>query len=221
MRRYQAVLFDCDGVLVDSEPLTMGVLRDMLEERGWRMSLRECMQLFVGKQTKDEAARIERETGQPFTTEWLHSFWARRDVALRERLQPVAGAPALVQQAHAYAQGQIACVSGADRDKLALALGMAGLTKWFGAHVYSGHDMPRSKPHPDVYLAAMQALRVEPARCLVIEDSLSGVQAGAAAGATVVGFGSPENPVVTPASLRAAGATHVVTHLEQVPALWA
>ena len=101
MRRYQAVLFDCDGVLVDSEPLTMGVLRDMLEERGWRMSLRECMQLFVGKQTKDEAARIERETGQPFTTEWLHSFWARRDVALRERLQPVDGAPALVQQAHA------------------------------------------------------------------------------------------------------------------------
>ena len=53
--RFDAVLFDCDGVLVDSEPLTMGVLRDMLEERGWRMSLQDCMQIFVGKATKDEA----------------------------------------------------------------------------------------------------------------------------------------------------------------------
>ena len=131
--RFDAVLFDCDGVLVDSEPLTMGVLRDMLEERGWRMSLQDCMQIFVGKATKDEAARIERETGQPFTTEWLHRFWARRDVALREHLQAIPGAAALVQQAHALTGGQIACVSGADRDKIGLQLSHTGLLPWFDA----------------------------------------------------------------------------------------
>ena len=62
---HQAILFDCDGVLVDSEPLTMRVLRDLLAERGWDMSLKECMQRFVGKATRDEAALIEARTGQP------------------------------------------------------------------------------------------------------------------------------------------------------------
>lgn len=219
--RFKAVLFDCDGVLVDSEPLTMQVLRDMLEERGWKMSLQECMRIFVGKATKDEAARIERETGQPFTTEWLHSFWARRDIALRAHLQTIPGAPELVRQAHAATNGRIACVSGADRDKLALQLGLTGLLPWFDGRCFSGHDMPRSKPHPDAYLAAMHALQVTPADCLVIEDTVTGVCAGAAAGATVVGYCHDDNPVVTSAMLEQAGARHVVRHLAAIPAWWA
>ena len=67
--KFEAVLFDCDGVLVDSEPITNGVLRDMLEERGWKLSLAECMRIFVGKAVKDEAATIEAHTGQPLTEE--------------------------------------------------------------------------------------------------------------------------------------------------------
>ncbi len=221
-QRYAAVLFDCDGVLVDSEPITMGVLRDMLEELGWRMSLAECMRIFVGKATKDEAARIEQETGKPFTTAWLHQFWANRDVALKARLQAVAGAPQLVQRAHAYTQGKIACVSGADRDKLTLQLQLVGLQSWFAAHqVFSGHEFTRSKPHPDVYLAAMQALQVPAERCLVVEDSTTGVLAGARAGAVVVGYAHPDNPVVTAEQLLAAGASHVVQHLGEVQQLLA
>lgn len=218
--KFDAVLFDCDGVLVDSEPLTMGVLRDMLEERGWRMSLQECMDIFVGKATKDEAVRIERETGQPFTIEWLHSFWARRDVALRDHLQAIPGALELVQQAHALTQGQIACVSGADRDKIGLQLGKTGMLPWFEGRIFSGHDMPRSKPHPDVYLAAMAQLRVPATQCLVIEDTVTGVRAGVAAGATVCGLCLPGNPVVSPEQLRTAGAQHVVEKLDHVRDFW-
>ena len=76
--KFEAVLFDCDGVLVDSESITCGVLRDMLQEQGWTLSLRECMDLFVGKMVADERMRIERETGKPFTEAWLAEFRARR-----------------------------------------------------------------------------------------------------------------------------------------------
>ena len=216
-QRFAAVLFDCDGVLVDSEPLTMGVLRDLLEERGWKLTLQECMQIFVGKATRDEAARIERETGQPFTTEWLHGFWAARDVALRAQLQPVAGAPELVRLAHVHTQGQIACVSGADRNKIKLQLALTGLTDWFRADcIFSGHEFARSKPYPDIYLAAMQQLQVPAGECLVIEDSVTGVRAGAAAGARVVGYACPHNPVVTAEALLQAGAFAVVSELSQI-----
>ena len=108
----QAVLFDCDGVLVDSEPFTMQVLRDLLAARGWDMTLTECMRLFVGKATRDEAALIEARTGQPFTQEWLEYFWAERDKALRQHLQSVPGAANIVTHAHTLMDGRIACVSG-------------------------------------------------------------------------------------------------------------
>jgi phosphoglycolate phosphatase-like HAD superfamily hydrolase len=69
--RYEAVLFDCDGVLVDSEPIVNRVLRAMLAERGWLLSEEECLALFVGRMVRDERARIERHTGQPLTEDWL------------------------------------------------------------------------------------------------------------------------------------------------------
>ena len=112
---FEAILFDCDGVLVDSEPLTMRVLRDLLAEWGWDMSLKECMQRFVGKATRDEAALIEARTGQPFTQAWLDYFWTERDKMLHRHLQSVPGAPAAVAHAHRLMAGCIACVSGADR----------------------------------------------------------------------------------------------------------
>ena len=77
--RFDAVLFDCDGVLVDSEPITNGVLRDMLEEAGWPLTPAECMHIFLGKAVKDERARIEAHTGRPLTEAWLAAFRARRD----------------------------------------------------------------------------------------------------------------------------------------------
>ncbi len=88
---FAAVLFDCDGVLVDSEPITISVLRDMLAEQGWNMTLQECMHQFVGKWLSDEAANIARHTGKPVTQAWLAEFRRQRDAALHLHLKPVAG----------------------------------------------------------------------------------------------------------------------------------
>ena len=186
--RFEAVLFDCDGVLVDSEPITNGVLRQMLNEAGWALSQADCERIFIGKAVRDEGARIERETGQPLTDDWMRAFYARRDERLRAELQTVSGALEAVMAAHAHTAGRIACASGADRPKVVMQIGMAGMQPYFEDRIFSGHDLPRSKPAPDVYLAAAAHLGADPARCLVIEDTATGAQAGIAAGATVWGY---------------------------------
>lgn len=217
--RFEAILFDCDGVLVDSEPITHRVLVQMLAERGWQLTPEEAMRIFVGKAVKDEAARIERETGQPVTPEWLQSFWARRNEALTRELVAIPGAPEAVRALHAASGGRIACASGADRGKVELQLAKVGLIDCFEGRIFSGHEMPRSKPFPDVYLAAAEALGVDPARCAVVEDTVTGVTAGATAGATVFGY-SPGGPAHSPAeALRAAGAALVFTDMAQLPGL--
>ena len=91
---FDVVLVDCDGVLVDSEPITNGVLRDMLEERGWKLSTDECMRIFVGKAVKDETALIEARTGQPVTEDWMVRFRERRNIGLMRDVKPIRGAVA-------------------------------------------------------------------------------------------------------------------------------
>jgi HAD superfamily hydrolase (TIGR01509 family) len=188
MDAFQAVLFDCDGVLVDSEPITNGVLHSMLVERGWDLSAQECWDLFVGHTVRSRRELIEQHTGQPWSEEWLTEFMRRRNLALQQNLQVIDGVIDAVTHLHRQSQGRIAVASGADRFKVEMMLAQVGLLPFFAGRVFSGHEMPRSKPHPDVYLAAARHLGVDPVRCLVIEDSVTGVQAGVAAGATVWGY---------------------------------
>ncbi|AMO25407.1 HAD family hydrolase [Ramlibacter tataouinensis] len=217
--KFDAILFDCDGVLVDSEPITNGVLRDMLEELGWTLSLEECMRIFVGKAIKDEAALIEAHTGQPLTEDWIGRFRARRNARLDLEVQAVRGAVDAVAALHRRLAGRIACASGADRPKVELQLRRCSLMPYFDGRVFSGHDLPRSKPAPDVYLAAADAVAVPPQRCLVVEDTVTGVTAGVAAGATVWGYSPPEAGHDAPAALRRAGAAAIFTRMEDLPAL--
>jgi HAD superfamily hydrolase (TIGR01509 family) len=214
---FDAVLFDCDGVLVDSEPITNGVLRDMLEELGWVLTREECMRVFVGKAVVDEAATIERHTGRVLTPEWMKAFRRRRNEALDRDLREMPGAPAAVRALHAALGGRIACASGADLGKVLMQLEKVGLLALFEGRVFSGHDLPRSKPFPDVYLAAAQALGVDPARCAVIEDTVTGATAGIAAGATVFGY-SPGGLGHSGAdALRAIGVREVFDDLARLP----
>lgn len=218
---FDAVLFDCDGVLVDSEPITNGVLRDMLEERGWVLTPEECMRIFVGKAVKDERALIEAQTGAPVTDEWLRSFWERRNVQLDRDLVEIAGAPAAVRALHAALGGRIACASGADRRKVELQLQKIGLFDAFDGRIFSGHETPRSKPFPDVYLAAASALDVDPTRCAVVEDTVTGATAGVAAGATVFGYSPGGLGHSGAEALRAAGVVEVFTDMAALPAVLA
>ncbi|WP_240161186.1 HAD family phosphatase [Burkholderia sp. Ax-1719] len=216
---FDAVLFDCDGVLVDSERITHIVLVQMLGELGWTLSVDEAMGIFVGKMVKDEAARIEAHTGFRLTEAWLEGFRARRNEALARDLIEIPGAPAAVRAVQAAYDGRIAVASGADRRKVELQLRKVGLLESFGDHIYSGHETPRSKPHPDVYLAAAAGLGVDPRRCAVVEDTVTGARAGLAAGATVFGY-SPAAPGHSSAeALKAEGVAHVFTDMAQLPAL--
>ncbi|GAA6120980.1 HAD family phosphatase [Acidovorax sp. FG27] len=221
MLAFDAVLFDCDGVLVDSEPITHRVLRDQLAESGWVMTLQECMHIFLGRAVRSEAARIEAQTGQPLTDAWMERFYTRRNEALQAELQAIAHAEQAVAAVHGLLQGRIACASGADRAKVELQLAKTGLARFFEGRVFSGHEMPRTKPAPDVYLAAAAALGVAPGRCLVVEDSATGVTAGVAAGATVVGYSPSAHGHDSGAALRAAGARHVMGDMAQLPGLLA
>jgi len=203
---FEAVLFDCDGVLVDSEAITCGALRDMLEENGWRLSLAECMAQFVGYTVRSRAELIERHTGKPLTDAFMDEFYRRRNLRLETEITLIDGTLEAVQYWHAQCEGRIAVASGADRYKVEMMLQRVGLAQFFEGRIFSGHETPRSKPFPDVYLAAAAHLQADPARCLVVEDTPIGVAAGVAAGAAVWGY-APAG--AKPDVLREAGAVHV------------
>jgi HAD superfamily hydrolase (TIGR01509 family) len=205
-------------VLVDSEPITIGVLRDMLEEIGWTMTLAECMQRFIGRLVRDERAAIEAHTGKPFSDDWLQAFYQRRNEALMADLEIIPGAMAAVQAAHTLTQGRIACASGADRFKVEMQLTQVDLMDFFVGRVFSGHEMPRSKPAPDVYLAAARQLGLAGSDCLVIEDTPVGVTAGVAAGATVWAY-CPQP--AGGAALLQAGAQRLFASMAELPDLLA
>ena len=213
--------FDCDGVLVDSEPITNRVLREMLEELGWVMTLEECMATFVGKAVKDEAAQIEAHTGQRISNEWLAAFRERRNEALDRELLVVPGALSVARELHDLLGGRIACASGADRIKVELQLDKVGLAPYFRSRIFSGHETPRSKPFPDVYLAAARALGVDPRRCAVVEDTVTGVRAGVAAGATVFGYSPGGLSHSSAAALLELGVAQVFVDMAQLPAVLA
>jgi HAD superfamily hydrolase (TIGR01509 family) len=210
---FEAILFDCDGVLVDSEAITCGVLRDMLEELGWRMTLAECMQRFVGHTVKSERSMIEAHTGVPLTDVWLEQFFVRRNERLTQSITAIEGVHDAVAHVHDHCQGRIAVASGADRFKVEMMLKQVGLIHFFEGRIFSGHEMPRSKPYPDVYLAAAAHLQIDPARCLVIEDTTVGITAGVAAGATVWAYA----PGLTPTQpLLDAGASQAFQHMGEL-----
>lgn len=213
--KFEAVLFDCDGVLVDSEPITNRVLREMLGELGWQLTQEACMRHFVGKSLKEELAIIAAETGQAVDSEWLSWFQRRRNAALMEELTPIPNIHDAVHRIHACLDARIACASGADRIKVEMQLRKVGLMDYFDGRIFSGYETPRSKPFPDVYLAAAEGLQVDPRRCAVVEDTVTGVCAGVAAGATVFAY----VPHGDASALRAVGAVEVFSDMADLPLL--
>lgn len=213
--KFEAVLFDCDGVLVDSEPITVRVLREMLAELGWQLTQDECMRHFVGKSLKEELDIIAAQSGRVVDGAWLSAFQLRRNAALMEQLTPIPNIHDAVHRIHAHHDARIACASGADRFKVEMQLRKVGLMDYFEGRIFSGYETPRSKPFPDVYLAAASALQVDPRRCAVVEDTVTGVTAGVAAGAIVFAY----LPYGDGAALREAGAVEVFADMADLPQL--
>ena len=220
MTAFAALFFDCDGVLVDSEPITHRVLQRCLRELGWDLSLTECEFLFMGRAVKDQKARIAQETGVEIGQAWLQDFRHHRDEALRSELQAIEHACDVVKTLHAHYPNRLACVSGADRGKVEMQLDLVGLTACFEGRIFSGHEVAETKPAPDVYWAALQALEVPAQQCVAIEDTPSGVQAASSAGLAVWAYlaRGQEHGVCTVENLRAAGAQKVFGSMAEVTA---
>jgi HAD superfamily hydrolase (TIGR01509 family) len=213
MSRFDCVLFDCDGVLVDSEPITLGVLTDLLTELGAVVTIDEVTRLYVGKSVKEDRTITPGLIGRALPADFYETFIARRDAALADRIEPVRHVRAAIEAL----TRPYAVVTGADTGKMRLTLSRTGLLPLFEGRMFSGSMVERSKPAPDVYLLAARTLAVDPARCVVIEDTPTGVTAGVASGATVFGYCERQDAK----ALRAAGAVQVFDDMRMLAALLA
>jgi HAD superfamily hydrolase (TIGR01509 family) len=182
------VIFDCDGVLVDSEPIANRVLAAMLSEEGLAMDMAEARRTYQGWVLSDVARDAEEKLGRDLPRDWLARYEAQRSVAFRADLAPVAGAEFAVRAV--IAAGVEACVASQGRlEKTALSLELAGLEELLPpARRFSAEQVPRGKPHPDLFLHATHTLGVEPGDCVVVEDTAIGVRAAVSAGMRAIGY---------------------------------
>jgi HAD superfamily hydrolase (TIGR01509 family) len=181
------VIFDCDGVLVDSEPISGRVLAAALTGAGLPTTPAEARRRYQGLQLADVAARAETELADAGLPDgWLAAFVEDRAAVFRRELRPVAGAATAVEQVKAAGIG-VCVASQAGHEKMRLTLGLTGLARLFpDKALFSATSVPRGKPFPDLFLHAAATMGVDPGRCVVVEDSSSGVAAALAAGMRAV-----------------------------------
>ncbi|MEW1824547.1 HAD family phosphatase [Streptomyces sp. NPDC088196] len=197
------VVFDNDGVLVDSEPLANRELSALLTECGVATSYDDSIRRYMGGTLDRVRAAVHRDTGRELPPDFARRYRARLKAVFERELRPVSGIPEILSGL--ADRGTPFCVaSSSPRDRLELALRVTGLARHFGHRVYSADDVVRGKPAPDLFLHAAGRMGVDPARALVVEDSVPGVDAAVAAGMTCVAFAA-----LTPAE-RLSRATHVV-----------
>ena len=206
------VIFDCDGVLIDSEPIANRIFREQLEVAGLSMELQDVMRTFVGK-TRDGCIELAgRMLGRPLPEDFGAKWDAALYAALQRDVKPVAGIPELL--------GSLAlpyCVaSNGERVRMTLALRAAGLMPLVAGRLFTASEVTHPKPAPDLFLHAAKSMGVEPARCAVIEDTPTGVKAGVAAGMKVFGYAAAAH--ANEAAMRAAGAT-IFHDMDEVPSL--
>jgi len=182
------VIFDCDGVLVDSERLTVRTESAILTRLGWPMSEVEVVERFVGRSAGYMHAEVERHLGRP--VDWDREFEAPTRAALEQDLTPVDG---IVEALDAITRPTCVASSGS-HDKMAFTLGRTGLFDRFAGRIFSVDEVAHGKPAPDIFLHAARGMGVDPIGCVVVEDSPSGVAAGCAAGMRVIAYAGGVTP---------------------------
>jgi HAD superfamily hydrolase (TIGR01509 family) len=213
-RAVQLVIFDCDGVLVDSEIITNRVFAEMLAELGLHFKLEEIFERFVGRSMTQCCESIAELLQRPVPEQFVTQYHARSGAALTAELRSVAGVEACLDLLKA--RGVPYCVaSNGTPEKMQTTLGITGLAARLEGRRFSVAEVAHGKPAPDLFLHAAARFKVAPASCAVIEDTPTGVTAGIAAGMTVYGYCAR-----TPAPrLRAAGAHHTFSAMSELPAL--
>jgi len=201
------IIFDFDGVIADSEPLACAVLADIISELGHPITTNDAIRLFTGFRSQECYAAIEKLINRPLPPDFVSILRQRRSASYERELTAVEGVRDYMR---AFASTPQCIASQSSLEYLAAALKIIGLTESFQDAVFSAAGMERGKPHPDIYLHAAKEMGVEPARAIVVEDSVLGVQAGVAAGATVIGLLAGSHILSGhEQSLREAGAHHI------------
>jgi HAD superfamily hydrolase (TIGR01509 family) len=216
------IIFDCDGVLVDSETLSTVTTARLLSELGFRIDAAGVVDRFLGHSLKQVLAVVGAEMGVPVPDGFIDRIRAEISAAFRRDLQPIPGIAGLLQTLHS--SGRPRCVaSSSTLDRIRLSLTLTGLLPWLEPHLFSATMVSHGKPAPDLFLHAASSLSTAPDRCLVIEDSVAGVSAARAAGMRVVGFvgGSHLDPISAADRLTRAGAYVIAPDVAALEALLA
>ncbi|MCP3980940.1 MAG: HAD family hydrolase [bacterium] len=204
------VVFDCDGVLVDSEPLANREFTRALNEIGLEIEFDEVCREFIGRSMSSCVETVERRLGRPVPQEFLAQLERATFEAFRRDLRPVPGVRGVVENLDT----PYCVASSGPTRKIRLTLGLTGLLPLFEGRIFSAADVGRGKPWPDLFLHAAERMGVTPGDCVVVEDSLPGVQAAVAAGMTVLAYA----PRGDASGLAEAGATLFDT-MRRLPAL--
>jgi HAD superfamily hydrolase (TIGR01509 family) len=184
MRRFELVIFDCDGVLVDSELITNRVFAALLGELGLPVTLEFVFDNFVGRSMQHCWEQVGGMLGKEIPAHWQYEFQLRTTAALEAEVQAVHGIEAVLDSLEV----PYCVASSGSHAKMATTLGATGLLPRFSGRIFSAVDVARGKPAPDIFLRAAGSCGVQPRECAVIEDSPAGVTAGVAAGMTVYGY---------------------------------
>ena len=198
LQPFDLAIFDCDGVLVDSEPLANQVFVEMVREHGFDLDEPAYLRKFSGITLPDRIQTTAVELNWTPPQNFHHIFNERLAILTRKKLQPVQGIYDLLKSLPV----PVCVASNGSREEIALRLELSNLTTVFENAVFSGMEVAKPKPAPDVYLAAARSFDIPPSRCLVVEDSIPGVTAAVRAGMQVYGHAA-----FTPAEqLKEAGA---------------
>jgi HAD superfamily hydrolase (TIGR01509 family) len=179
------IIFDFDGVIADSEILASTVLADTVSSLGVPTTPDDSLRLYGGMRFHETIAAIEATVGRSLPDDFPGNFQARTLACFRQDLCLIEGARAYIE---AFTHIPRCIASSSSPDRLSLCLEVLDLTALFGPHVYSASQVPRGKPHPDIFLYAAERMGIDSRAAIVIEDSVNGVQAGVAAGMTVIGL---------------------------------
>lgn len=215
MRR-KLIIFDCDGVLIDSEVIACRMMAEALTQEGYPISTEDMVLRFAGLSGKTRQAEIERELGRKLPADFETIAQQSLRAAFRQELQAT---PGIVDALDALLI-PVCVASSSGQDRLGYALGLVGLHDRFAGNVFSAESVANGKPAPDLFLYAAARMQVDAGDCLVIEDSVAGVQAAVAAGMQVLGFcGGGHCPPSHATRLLAEGAMAVFSDMTALPRL--
>ncbi|GAB1857494.1 HAD family hydrolase [Flavobacteriaceae bacterium MHTCC 0001] len=184
MSKYKCIIFDCDGVLIDSESIAIGVLVDMANELGASMNFKESLINLKGKSLNSCMALISELAGKPLPETFEKDYRTRTFETFKREIQPIKGIKKVLENLKI----PFCTASSGPENKIRLNLEVTGLLPYFGDNIFSCYAIQKWKPEPDVFLWAAKTMGFTPEECLVIEDSVSGVKAAKAGGFDVFGY---------------------------------